>query len=125
MKRNRFLIFILSAFLMAGCGVVVLEPTPTLNPDIEKGRNLFSVNCAACHATVPNTILVGPSLSGIVTRAETRIEGFTALQYIEDSILFPDDYIVEGYTDAMPNTFGKTLTREEIDLLVLYLTSLD
>jgi cytochrome c2 len=68
--------------------------------------------------------VIGPSLAGIASRAAGRIEGYSAEEYIEDSILFPKDYLVEGFTDTMPTNFGKDLTSEELNAVVAYLMTL-
>lgn len=125
MKKQFLFISSLISFLLAACGVEVIPATPTLDPQIQQGKNLFSENCAACHGTEPDMVIVGPSLVGIAEIADTRIEGLEARQYIENSIMYPDDYLVEGYEDLMPKTFGKTLTREEVNLLVEYLLTLE
>jgi mono/diheme cytochrome c family protein len=109
-------------FLLAACtGAPSAPATPTLDALQQTGQTVFNLRCAQCHATVPDTIVIGPSLAGIATRAATRIEGYTAEEYIEDSILFPKDYIVEGFTDTMPTNFGKDLTSEELNGIVSYL----
>jgi len=99
------------------------EPaTPTLTPQQLQGQAVFNLRCAQCHATVPDTVVIGPSLSGIATRAGTRVEGYDAEAYIERSILVPTDYIVEGFSDvSMPTNFGKELTSEELNAIVSYL----
>jgi len=97
-------------------------PTPTLTPQQQQGQAVFNLRCAQCHATVPDTVVIGPSLYGIATRAGTRVEGYDAEAYIERSILVPTDYIVEGFTDvSMPTNFGKELTSEELNAVVSYL----
>jgi hypothetical protein len=94
---------------------------PNIQPSQLKGQALFNLRCAQCHALVPETTIVGPSLANIATRAETRVEGYDAQSYIETSILIPGDYVVEGFEDIMPKNFGKDLTSEELDDVVQYL----
>jgi len=88
------------------------------------GERLFIQNCAACHATIPETIIVGPSLAGIAVSAEGKVPGQDARSYMESSILEPSEYINDGFNDLMPKTFGKTLTGEELDSLLAYLFTL-
>ncbi len=66
----------------------------------------------------------GPSLAGVGTRAETRVDGYDARAYIETSILNPGAYIVEGFNDVMPKNFGKDLISADFDAVVAYLLSL-
>lgn len=117
---------ILFAFLLTACasGANVPSGTPTLDPVQQTGRDVFNLRCAQCHALTPDTIVIGPSLAGVATRAATRIDGYTAEEYIEDSILHPKHYIVEGFTDTMPTNFGKDLTNDELKGVVAFLMTL-
>lgn len=114
----------LAALFMAACSASTEIPQPTLTPQQQQGQAVYNLRCAQCHATVPDTIVIGPSLYGIATRAETRVEGYDAEAYIERSILTPDFYLVEGFIDTMPTNFGKELTSEELSALVSYLMTL-
>ncbi len=61
----------------------------------------------------------GPSQAGLATRAETRVPGQTAEEYIRNSIVNPNDYIVEGFAEGvMYQNYGTDLTPEQIDDLV-------
>lgn len=110
--------------LFVACNNTTPEPTPTLDPLAAQGRTLFSQNCATCHALTPDTVIVGPALAGIATRAATRQPDLDARSYIELSILRPDSFVVEGFEDAMPKDFGQKLTGEELDALVAFLLTL-
>lgn len=112
---------LLAALLMAACSTSTEQAKPTLTPQQQQGQAVFNLRCAQCHTTVPDTIVIGPSLYGIATRAETRVEGYDAEAYIERSILIPNFYLVEGFTDTMPTNFGKELTSEELSALMSYL----
>ena len=114
--------FILTALILAGC--VATPTTPTLDAVQQQGQAVFNLRCAQCHALTPNTVVIGPSLAGIATRAVTRVEGYDAEAYIEHSILFPRDYLVDGFVDTMPTNFGKELTSEELTGVVAYLMTL-
>ena len=111
---------LLAALLLAACSTPAVETVPTLTPEQQEGQVVFNLRCSQCHATVPDTIIIGPSLSGIATRAATRVEGYSAEEYIERSILIPDFYLVDGFADTMPTNFGKELTSEELSALVSY-----
>lgn len=88
------------------------------------GKQVFTRDCGACHSTSPDTIIVGPSLAGVATRAETRVEGQDAYTYLLTSVMQPDAYLVEGYENLMPNNLSKQLTGEELDAVVAYLQTL-
>jgi mono/diheme cytochrome c family protein len=115
---------LLAALLLAACSTSDMQAPPTLTSQQQQGQAVFNLRCAQCHATVPDTIVIGPSLYGIATRAETRVEGYDAEAYLERSILVPDFYLVEGFIDTMPTNFGKELTSEELSALVSYLMTL-
>ncbi len=108
----------------AAAGAPGAAPTPTPDPVVIQGEQVFQAHCAICHALVPETIIVGPSLAGIATRAAGQDANQSAEQYVQLSILRPDAYLVPGYADAMPQDFGKKLTGEELDRLVAFLMTL-
>lgn len=119
--------------LLAGCagslalsGANVVEAAASsLTPVEEQGKALFSIYCAPCHSTLPETVIVGPSLAGIAQRAETRMLGMDARSYLEASILSPGEYVVDGFKDLMPASFGETLTAGQRDALVAYLLTIE
>jgi len=122
--KYQFLFLLFAALILAACSTSAIQPTPTFDPVQKQGQTVFNLRCAQCHATVPDTIVIGPSLAGIATRAATRMDGYDAEAYIEHSILFPRDYIVDGFTDTMPTNFGKELTSEELTGVIAYLMTL-
>lgn len=122
-------IFILSLMLfgvsLTACATMSSpEPTPTPDPFIVQGQNVFNARCATCHALVPDTIIIGPSLYGIATRAETRVAGQSAEEYILLSVLRPGDYVVEGFNNVMVTNLAKELTNEDMNALVAFLMTL-
>lgn len=124
MVKRGIIPILLLVILLSACGSEEVNPA-TLSAQAMAGERLFIQNCASCHATSPDTIIVGPSLAGVAQSAENKVSGLDARSYIETSILEPDAYINEGFNDLMPRTFGKTLTGEELDSLVAYLLTLE
>lgn len=135
MRRNlaqlRLLFSILLLGIMAamtGCAgraeSASVEPATRTPQEIE-GESLFSIHCGSCHSKIPESVIVGPSLAGIASRAGSRVPGLDARQYVEDSIMSPGDYVVEGYKDLMPVALGETLTKEEVDALIAFLMTLE
>lgn len=124
--KNRFPLFLLvAALIVSACASAAApEPTPTPDPYILKGQAVFNARCATCHALVPDTIIIGPSLYGIATRAESRVSGQSSEEYIMMSILRPGDYVVEGFNNVMITNFAKEITGEEMDALVAFLLTL-
>ncbi len=111
---------------------VALNDAP-IAAEADAGRSLYFENtlgtntgCRLCHSLEPDTVLVGPSFDGVATRAETRIPGVTAEEYLRQSIVDPDAYVVDGYPKGqMFNNFGQVLTPEDIDNLVAFLLTLE
>jgi mono/diheme cytochrome c family protein len=119
--KYQVLFFFIAVLLLTACSASPEESAPTLTPQQQQGQTVFNLRCAQCHATVPDTVVIGPSLNGIASRAATRIDGYDAEAYIERSILVPNSYIVDGFPSTMPTNFGKELTSEELTAIVSYL----
>lgn len=127
LTQKNLLLFLGLLFLTACGGTAVSTPTPpppTLSPQAQLGKQTFSRVCGACHSTTPDTIIVGPSLAGIASRADSRVDGQDATTYLLTSIMQPDAYMVEGFENLMPASLSKQLTGEEIDGVVAYLKTL-
>ena len=128
--RYWIVVVLFCALLLAACGgsaetTPTAPPTATLSPEAARGKSVFSQNCGSCHSTIPDTVIVGPSLDGIASRAETRKPGQDGRTYLYTAILQPGDFLVEGYNNLMPATFGKQLTGEDLDAVVAYLMTLE
>lgn len=117
-------------FLLVACGggdESKSIPENQLDPTSLEGmgEKVFISNCAACHAVKGDRVVVGPSLEGIATRAATRVEGQSAEDYLYSSILNPNDYIVEGFSEgSMQQNFASVLTSEEVTQVIAYLGTL-
>ena len=111
----------------------VVAPTPLaplvdLSDPVALGRATFTeATCFACH-TVSGLSegIIGPALDGIASRAGDRVSGLSAEEYIRESILNPNAFMVEGFAEGimLPN-FGETLSEEQIDSLVAFLLTLE
>lgn len=118
-----------TASLVAGQRLVVAAVDQPPPPGLDEGRAVFEDRglggCDVCHSTVAGRDGVGPSLSGVAERAETRVPGLTAAEYLQQSIVDPDAYVVDGYpAGQMLPTYTERLTQAQIDALVEYLLSL-
>lgn len=89
--------------------------------------------CIGCHVIpgIPAAVgQVGPDLSNIGVDGASRIPGYTAEQYIRESLLNPNAFIAPEcpagpcLPNLMVQNLGDTLTAEEIDTIVAYLASL-
>ena len=119
----KILLIIFSAMILAACASAG-GSGPMLTPIEQEGQAIYTLRCAQCHALTPDTVVIGPSLAGIATRAASRVPGYDTQTYLETSILIPEDYLVEGFANTMPTNFGKELTSEEFAALVAYLMTL-
>jgi mono/diheme cytochrome c family protein len=121
--QYKVFVIIFSAITLVACSGAG-GSSPTLTPIEQEGQAVYTLRCAQCHALTPDTVVIGPSLAGIATRAASRVPGYDARAYLETSILIPDDYLVEGFANTMPTNFGKELTSAEFAALVAYLMTL-
>lgn len=85
--------------------------------------------CYQCHLIEDvSEGLIGPELTHIGTDAATRKEGFTAEQYIRESIRDPEVFIPDGVVRNLPGLMTKAivgdLTDDEVDKLVAFLLTL-
>ena len=85
-----------------------------------------NTGCRVCHSLDPGVVIIGPSFDGVATAAVTRVPGLTAEEYLLQSIVDPDAYIVDGFDPGvMLENFYDTLTGEQIDNLVAFLLTLE
>lgn len=125
----------------AGAAVVesTIDPFEIGNP--EAGEELFNSQfrtfCVECHTLDGRTHRPGPTLLGMSDVAGRRVPGLSAVEYVRQSMVAPQAYIVAGfedapkqmeiYTIAEPDENGRmekfTLTEEELnDLIAFVLT---
>lgn len=93
-----------------------------------------SAGCTGCHiatATGPAWLASG-SEPGIGARAETRFTeadyagtATSAQQYLLEAIVLPNAHVVSGFAaGVMPQTYGATLTAEQVADIIAYMLSL-
>lgn len=100
--------------------------------DAANGEVLFnmfqpdaSFACSTCHMADSEDRLIGPGLLNIGTRAEGRVDGLSAPDYILQSIIDPSAYVVADYPDQlMPQNWAEIYSESEIDDIVAYLLTL-
>lgn len=89
------------------------------------GAAVFKNNqCGACHAlkAAGASATTGPDLDKLPAFA--RAAGQPLADFVRQSIVDPNAYAEKGYPkNVMPATFGKALSKQELDALVQYLTS--
>jgi mono/diheme cytochrome c family protein len=86
--------------------------------DAANGKALFDQACSGCHAAVDGA---GPALPGMAERAATRVEGMSAEDYLHEAIVEPSAYLVEGFADIMPKTYGEQYDEAQLADIIAYI----
>lgn len=121
-SQNRLMLIggLIIALLLSACGGEAELTGAAAGENIFNNGKDGSTPCFTCH-TLDGSELVGPSLQGISERAGTRLDGVSAEDYMRQSITHPAEYLVEGYTNTMPQDFTDYFSDEDIDSLIAYL----
>jgi len=64
--------------------------------------------------------MIGPDLTDLATRAGGRVGGVGAKEYVRQSLLEPQAFVVDGYFAEMP---ALPLSSNEVGLLIEFLLS--
>jgi mono/diheme cytochrome c family protein len=87
------------------------------------GEQIFTAaGCAGCHTFTPagSNGTIGPNLNDLKAAAGKFAKGKTPEEYVRESILKPDAFVVPGFSNAMPSYQGR-LTDQQIQALIDYL----
>ncbi len=102
-------------------------PAGQPDPRGQLGKRVFEeAGCGSCHVLSDAGSLgnAGPSLNTLGPAARTHRPGQPPEDYIRESIVDPDAYVVKGFRPGvMPRDYGERLSRAELDALVAYLQS--
>jgi mono/diheme cytochrome c family protein len=121
-KVSYFILAFIAAFLLAAC-----SGSQTGDPTV--GEELYTTRfytkprsrvCSECH-TLDGTERFAPTFQGLSERAAERVEGMTAEEYLRQSIIDPDAFVVGEHYLQMPLDYGDVLTEEQIDDLVAFM----
>jgi hypothetical protein len=108
-------------------------PAPTATPRPIEGTDaaelLLNSGCTSCHqiGALGEAHKVGPDLTNIAAVAAERVPGLSAADYVRQSIVEPNAYIVPTCPNGpcipniMPQNYAETLSPEQIEILVTYL----
>ena len=114
------------------------EPWPTVvtelpEGDAANGEQLYDLTyaCASCHGdpAEEGSNAVGPWAGNFQNLGDVRIEGYTAADYMYESILLPSEYIspdcptgpCAGPPSGMPNNFGQRMSFQDMADVMAYL----
>ena len=133
-------LFVVLALLLAlslvacGGGDSTEDSSSGTGPSVSNGEALFAQTtigsasapgCITCHSLEAGVTLVGPAQNDIGTRATGRVAGVSGEDYLRQSIVEPDVYIVDGFSAGlMYQNYANELSDSEIDDLVAYLLTL-
>jgi cytochrome c553 len=121
---------VVTAFLLAACSS---KPSGPVVGNAENGKKLYnsatlgsnsSAGCVTCHNYDESKGKAdkAPYTAGTGARAETRVAGMTAEEYIHESIIKPNAYVVENYKEGdMYQKWSAELSEQQIADLVAYL----
>ncbi len=103
---------------------------------LAKGQEVFGtsgIRCSQCHQ-IEGAPGRGPNLGGIGAKAASRAQEraaatgrkFTPEEYLLESLVKPEAYLVKGYSAIMPQVYKSpmNLSEEDIKAVVAYLESL-
>lgn len=111
--------------LAALVGSTTAFPLTRVRLDREAGAKLFVERCQSCHSVNgAQATKMGPSLAEIGRDAATRKPGFTAAQYLLESVVEPEAYRDPKATGEMPGKVADGLSDQQILNLVTYLSGL-
>jgi cytochrome c2 len=120
-----------TATVQATEAAATLAPAEALPGDPAAGDVLFrtfqpraGIACTGCHRVDSDDRLIGPGLMSVGIRAQTRVAGQSAQEYIRTSIIDPSAYIVEGYANLMPKNWKTVFSEQQVNDVVAYLISL-
>ncbi len=121
-------------------GTDLTTPLPT--GDAAAGEQFWDTpspvgpGCTSCHTLADASLLDdpslldksftarGPALFGIADRAGTTREGYSAEEYLRESIVLPAEFLVEGYPiTVMPRNSGELLDAQDLaDVMAFLMT---
>lgn len=103
----------------SGAGQAAADDSP-----VARGRQIYGQRCASCHSLEADVVIIGPTFHGIAERAATRVEGQSARDYLRDSILYPGDFLVEGFPDVMQKNFAEVMSSADVDAVLDFMLTL-
>jgi cytochrome c551/c552 len=94
--------------------------------DCREGKAVFVANaCGSCHTFKPagSTATIGPDLD-TKPAVDAKKNHMPLAAFVRESIVKPNAYISPGYPKGvMPQTFGKKLSKTQLDDLVAFITA--
>lgn len=99
------------------------QPVASDLSPVEHGKQLVQQNaCLTCHS-LDGSQMTGPTFKGLWGKTEKMADGSTIevdANYLRESILQPNEKVVQGYQKVMP-TYQGQLSDEEIDHMIEFI----
>jgi cytochrome c len=123
-------VIVILSLALAACGGGQSGPVVG---DAARGKQLYNQStlgsksaegCVSCHNydEAAGDDDKAPYTAGTATRSESRVPGLSAEEYIKESIVNPNAYVVEGFNEGdMYQDWAKDLSEQQIADLVAYL----
>lgn len=149
MKPQAILLLAVCAMMFSGCTVSRAElpsrmasPSPvngtatqgsdqgSRQASTERGQQIFKQGkgkappCVACHILEQAGYSIGPVMLNVSQRAGSRVVSLNAEQYLRQSILDPNAFLVPGFRSIMYNQYAAHLDEQDILDLIAYLKTL-
>lgn len=105
---------------------VAQEAAPSEGPR-DPATLFVSMGCSGCHNLnldqSPTSMgQPGPNMANLPENAANRVPGQDAATYVHNSIVNPNEHVVDGYIGGiMPQNFADQMSEEEINALVAWL----
>jgi len=119
------------ALALSACGGERADRTPSTPVSsplgfTALGEDVFERSgCVSCHTIQGvSSATIGPELTHVGSYAEQRRPGLAVEDYIRQSILDPNAYVVPGYQPVMPSGLASMISDEDFEALIVYLVSL-
>jgi len=99
------------------------------HPEWKNGERIYKINCSGCH-NKDNVAGTGPAFGNLWAKGEETLVGGRKIKidedYIQNSIWYPDQDIVEGFGPVSKmNSFKGKLTPDDVREIIAYLKYLD
>ena len=125
------IVFVISNTSTGNVSVAITEDTyreevavALENADPSIGEALIEEHtCNVCNVLGNGT--VAPLFVGIANRADEIRLPLGAEQYLYESIVHPGVFVLDGYTNSMPNNYADLMTEQEVGHIIAYLMTLD